>query len=563
MRFKIVQVLYLMILIVVLARLFYWQIIKYDELIAKAEGQHLKVNKITSPRGIIYSSDGSVLVSNKPSYLFYGLPKVVKDKNQLASDVSSILKSENYERKKFKDELVEKLSQDLFWTILVQNVDIVEKIKLEKLNLEGVGFQSDLSRYYPEGSSSAHILGFVGQDPQGKPTGYFGLEGYYNGELKGVEGQLTEERDAMGLPILIGKFFAKAPIKGHDLILHIDRTIQFIAEQNLKEGIAKYGAKAGLVVVMDPRTGGILAMASFPNYDPASYPSYPREYYKNPIVADSYEPGSTFKAFVMAAAINEKLVKPETACEDCDGPVQIGGFLIRTWNNKYYPETTMVDTLVHSDNTGMVFVGKKLGIDKLFNYIEKFGFGNLTKIDLQDESSPDIRDRDEWKDVDLATASFGQGIAVTPIQMVKGLAAIANGGLLLEPHMVKQIKTHDKVIEIKPKVENSPITHESAKIITEMLVQAVDRGEARVFKPKGFKIAGKTGTAQIPLQGHYDLNKTIASFVGFAPADDPKFVMLVLYDQPTASVYGSETAAPTFFAIAKELFTHYNIAPEE
>lgn len=563
MRLKIVFGFYFLILFLILVRLYYWQIIKYDELIAKAEQQHLKVDKINAPRGKIYSSDGSILVSNKPSYLLYGLPKVVKDKNQLALSVASILKSEKLERIKFKMELVEKLSQDLFWTILVKNVDTEAKIKIEKLNLEGVGFQSDLSRYYPEGSSSAHILGFVGQDLQGKQMGYFGLEGYYNGELKGVEGHLTQEKDAVGLPILIGKFLTKEPIQGYDLILHIDRTIQFIAEKKLNEGIAKYGAKAALVVVMDPKTGGILAMASFPNYHPASFIDFPKEYFKNPIVADSYEPGSTFKAFIMAAAINENLVKPETQCDACDGPVQVGGFLIRTWNNKYYPETTMVDTLIHSDNTGMVFIGKKLGIDKLFNYIEEFGFGNLTKIDLQDESSPDIRSKNEWKEVDLATASFGQGIAVTPIQMVRGLAALANGGLLLEPHVVKQIKIDNKVIDIKPKVERSPITSQTAKIITEMLVQAVDKGEARVFKPKGFKIAGKTGTAQIPLQGHYDPNKTIASFIGFAPADDPKFVMLVLYDQPTASVYGSETAAPTFFAIAKELFTYYNIVPEE
>ncbi|KKQ78481.1 MAG: Peptidoglycan glycosyltransferase [Candidatus Daviesbacteria bacterium GW2011_GWF2_38_6] len=314
---------------------------------------------------------------------------------------------------------------------------------------------------------------------------------------------------------------------------------------------------------MDPKTGAILALASFPSYDPIKYFSFSSDYYKNPIVADTYEPGSTFKVLVMAAALNEELVEPDTTCDICNGPVQLGGFAIRTWNNKYYPDTTMKDVIIHSDNTGMVFTGMKLGLDKFHEYLENYGFGEPSDIDLQDESSPDLRPKDEWREIDLATASFGQGIAITPIQMVRAVASIANGGYLMEPHVVREIKDEKNTFEIKPKMIRQVIKENTAKIMTEMMVKAVDEGEAKWAKPKGFKIAGKTGTAQIPVAGHYDPNKTIASFVGFAPADDPKFVMLVLYNQPSSSIFGSETAAPTFFEIAKELFVYYKIAPTE
>lgn len=223
----------------------------------------------------------------------------------------------------------------------------------------------------------------------------------------------------------------------------------------------------------------------------------------------------------------------------------------------------MTDTIIHSDNTGMVFAGKKLGVDKLYEYIRNFGFGTLTGVDLQDETSPDIRPKDEWREIDLATASFGQGIAVTPMQIVRAVGAIANGGKLMEPQVVKEVRSEGKTTQIKPRMVKQPVSEESAKAVTAMMVDAVAKGEAKVFAPKGFKIAGKTGTAQIPVAGHYDPTKTIASFVGFAPADDPKFVMLVRYQEPTSSIFGAETAAPTFFAIAKELLAYYNIAPTE
>lgn len=630
MRIKTIRTVYFIAIFFITLRLFYWQIIMSDDLVAKAEDQRLLTKEVIAPRGQIRYSDGSILAATEPMYLLFAQPRVINEQilkkqdgsnkqevfDKFTAGQSEIIKSykkqyahqlavifweedEKYRksiqppeeatkstdiveeegRVKLGVEAIEKvfydkLNKDLVWVSLNRKVDSVMKKRLEGFNLVGLGFEPTTGRYYPEGSSSAHILGFVGSDAYGADTGYFGLEGYYNGELKGKKGLLTEEKDAMGLPILIGKFISKDPKPGKTLVLSVDRSVQKIVEDNLKQGVVKYGAKSGSVVVMEPKTGNILAMASVPSYDPVHPTLFPSINFKNPITADSYEPGSTFKVLVMAAALNEKLITPETVCDICSGPVSISGFSIRTWNNQYKAGSTMTDVIIHSDNTGMVFVSRKLGIDKMYDYIQKFGFGKVTGIDLQDEQSPDIRPKKDWKEIDLATSSFGQGISATPLQIIRAVGAIANGGKLMEPHIVTEIKDGDSGLfvqknsfVIKPRLISKVVSEESANQVKEMMVKAVDLGEAQFYKKfEGvgrYKIAGKTGTAQIPVAGHYDPTKTIASFVGFAPADDPKFVMLVRFQEPTASIFGADTAAPTFFSIARELFTYYGIAPSE
>lgn len=567
MRIFWIKLTFLLFLIAIILRLFWWQLIKADQLQAQAEKQHFEQTAVSQIRGKIRYSDGSILASSNPSYLVYGLPKTIKESERwdMAYKLAKLIIKDNSGDKveQLAKDILNKLSQELFWVPLYKNIDPQTKKEIEELKVSGVGFETGSSRFYPEGSSSAQLLGFVGSDAKGRSVGYFGLEGFYEGELKGVEGSVKNEKDALGLPILTGSFFQTRVKNGKDLHLYLDRSVQYILENALKKGLDKYGAKGVTAIVMNPKDGGILAMASFPNYDPANFSNYPSKYYKNPAVALTFEPGSTFKVMVMAAALNEDLLKVDTICDICSGPIQLGGFTIKTWNNKYFPKLSMKDVIIHSDNTGMVFVGKKLGLDRLYSYLENFGLGKLTNIDLQDETLSSLREKSEWREIDVATASFGQGIAMTPIQMISAVSALANGGKLMEPHVVKSIVDEGKVFEIKPKVVREVIKESSAKVITEMMVKAVEEGEAKWARPKGFKIAGKTGTAQIPISGHYDPDKTIASFVGFAPADNPKFVMLVIYDQPSSSIYGSETAAPTFFEIAKELFTYYKIAPTE
>lgn len=586
MRYIIIKIAYLIACVMVVLRLGYWQVVKSEDLMLMAESQRVISKDLIAKRGDILYADKSVLATTQPSYTIFVRPQIVKKERGsslselnayhklLRGELAKVFLSEDQEFSdsaeyikkeqllKTEQEIQNLLDKELHYVSLGRTISFESKQKLEAMKLLGISFEQTNSRLYPEGSSSAHLLGFVGSDIYGKETGYFGLEGFYNGELKGKSGVVTQEKDALGLPILIGKFVSKEAETGKTLVLNIDRTVQYIAEKKLKEGVKNYQAKGGLVVIMEPLSGNILAMASYPNYDQSRPDLYKSELYKNPVTAEGYEPGSTFKVLTMAAGINEKAVDPDTICNICAGPLNMAGFTIRTWNNQYRANSTMTDTMIHSDNTGMVFMAKRLGVDKLFDYIKRFGFGEITGVDLQDETSPSLRPKNEWKEIDLATASFGQGISVTGLQITRAVASIANGGKLMEPHIVGSLMTGNKIYNIKPKVIRDTVSKETAEKIKEMMVKAVDNGEAKSTRPKGYKIAGKTGTAQIPIAGHYDPNKTIASFVGFAPADNPKFVMLVRFTEPTSSIFGSETAAPTFFAIAKELFLYYGIAPQ-
>lgn len=556
-RQKIVVCFFLVAFLVIGVRLFYWQILKGTTLAEAASDQYYFKLTLWPKRGELLAGDGNPLVTNKNAYLVYAKPQDIKDKKKFSEKVAELLHLD-------AAEIQERITPEhLVWVPLKRKVDEVEQQQLNQLDLSGVGFEKEGKRYYPESSMAAHLLGFIGSDENGDDKGYFGLEGYYERALKGKPGSLIQEKDARGLPILLGATKRITAEDGQNLELYIDRTVQFIIEERLKEGIVKYGAKEGLVAVMDPKTGGIIASASFPNYDPDTFQNFSKEFFTNPLISTIFEPGSIFKPLVMSAALNEKAIDPKMKFNEEDA-IQVGEYMIRTWNNKYNGEVTMTQILEKSSNPGMVFVGKKLGRDKLYKYIEKFGFGQKTSIDLEGEESSQIRPLIDWKEIDFATATFGQGIAVTPIQMLRAVAALANDGQLMEPHVVKNI--HDplgKTIEIKPKKVTQVISSATAKAITEMMISAVNAGDAKWAKPKGYRIAGKTGTAQIPVAGHYDEAKTIASFVGFAPADDPKFVMLVTFREPTTSPWGSETAAPLFFAIAKELFSYYGISPKD
>jgi len=544
-------------------KLFYWQVLKSEELAAAAERQHWISFEIPAKRGDILAADGFPLATSEEAFLvFASIPDLKEKPEVIASKIAPLIAGDE-DIAETEQVIKERLSrEDLVWVPLRHKVSRQIKENLEKLDISGIGFEEEERRSYPEGSTSAHLLGFVGADINGKDKGYFGLEGYYDLELRGQPGFVRREKDALGRPILVGESKEEKRINGKDLLTTIDRSVQLVVGEKLKKGLKVYGAVSGSVVVMDPKNGAILAMACLPGYNPAFYWEYDKSLFPNPIIASSYEPGSTFKVLVMAAAIDSGVVSPDTRCDKCGGPREISGYTIRTWNDKYFPDSTMTEVIQHSDNVGMVFVSEKLGKEKLLAYIKNFGFGKLTGIDLQEETSPSLRPDKEWKPIDLATASFGQGIAVTPLQMIRAVGAIANRGKLVRPFVVKKIIGEDKEKEISLSEDVRVIKTSTAAVITEMMVNAVDNGEAKWAKPKGFRIAGKTGTAQIPVAGHYDEEKTIASFIGFAPADNPKFVMLVTLREPTSSPWGSETAAPLWFDIAKELFTYYGILPE-
>ena len=556
-RFIIILGFFAVTFFAISGRLFYWQVVKASELQAVAQAQYGKIIQIQPQRGEIKAADGFPLVTNRLSYEIFANPKEIKNVGDTAATLAPILKED-------VASISALLSLDKFWVSLAPQADYTVKNTIDALKIPGVGFAENYTRLYPEASMAAQLLGFVGKDDQGNQKGYFGLEGYYDGLLRGRPGQATEINDALGRPVLSQLNDDSGKQDGRSLTLNIDRSIQYITEQKLQEGIKQFGADSGMVVIMNPATGGILAMAAFPSFDEATFGQYDESVYKNPLITNTYEPGSTFKPLIMSAALDAGLVKPESTCPICNAPVQIGGYTIQTWDEKHFSNERMMDIIKNSDNDGMIYVSELLGHDRMLSYLNKYGIGSLTGIDLQGEEAVPLKSLSDWYPIDYATASFGQGISVTPIELLDAFSTIANNGQRMEPHVVASVTTpQGQVIPIEPKVLDTPISPQTAKVMTEILVYTVDKGEASFARLPGYRIAGKTGTASVPVAGHYDPSQTIASFIGFAPADNPKFSMLVILNHPTTSIYGSETAAPVFFGIAKELLAYYGIAPTE
>lgn len=556
-RYPFVFVFFILLLVVIISRLFYWQIVKAEMLSELAQFQYSGLIKATPRRGEIKTSDGFPIAANKVTYQLFVNPTEIKDRNQTVSTLSSLF-----------DVTVASVSAllqpDRLWVPIKSGIAAQEKEEIEKMQIPGVGFEEHYTRFYPEASVAAHLIGFVGKNEQGQDKGYVGLEGFYDRLLKGKEGYSVELRDALGRPIISKRTLMTNGSDGGSLFLSLDRSIQFLAENKLKDGIERYGALGGMVGVMDPQTGNIIAMASSPTFSPAEYWKHDESLYKNPFITNTYEPGSTIKPIIMASAIDAGLITPQTKCDSCAGPVLVSEYELHTWDDKYYKDTNMIGVIQHSDNTGMVFVALKLGVDKMIEYLTRFGIGKLTDIDLQGETAPSFKPRSAWYDVDLATAGFGQGISVTPIELLTAFSALANEGKIMKPRVVTAFENaNGEMHKIPTKIISRPLTSKTARVMTEILVNAVEKGEAQWAKLKGYRIAGKTGTASIPVKGHYDPDNTITSFIGFAPAEKPKFIMLVILDRPTTSIYAADTAAPIFFDIAANLLSYYGIPPSE
>ncbi len=556
-RYPFVFVVLLIFFIAVIGRLFYWQVVKAEMLSGLAEIQYAGSIKVMPKRGEIKTSDGFPIAANKVSYSLYINPREIKDRNATINALSMSLNIDTAS-------ISSRLLPDKLWVAIKGGLDVQKKQEIEKINLPGIGFEEQFARFYPEASAAAHLIGFVGKNERGEDKGSMGLEGYYDRLLKGKEGYAVDLHDALGKPILSKRNNRIGGMDGSNLILSIDRPIQFLIEQKLKTAVEDYGALGGMIGIMEPATGNILAMAGLPSFSPDKYWKYDENLYKNPFIANTFEPGSTLKPIVMASGLDAGLITPQTKCTICDGPITVSGYDLHTWNDKYYKDTNMIEVIQHSDNIGMVYVAQKIGVDRIISYLTRFGIGNLTDIDLQGETSVSLRPRNAWYDVDLATAGFGQGISVTPIELLTAFSAFANKGKMMQPRVAVAFENpYGELVKIPTKIKGTPISEKTAKVITEILVNAVEKGEAQWARLKGYRIAGKTGTASIPVKGHYDPNSTIVSFIGFAPVDNPKFVMLVILEKPTTSIYAAETAAPVFFDIASDLLNYYGIPPSK
>ncbi len=440
--------------------------------------------------------------------------------------------------------------------------------KVLAIDTDGLAFFYEKHRYYPEKEMGSHLTGFVGFK-EDKQVGRYGLEGFFDEELSGRAGFIKSERAANGELIIINDRELEEVKDGSNIILTIDRSIQFMVCKKLRESALRHGADGGTIIVMQPNTGAVIAMCSWPDYDPNNYNEVEdANVYNNPAIFDAYEPGSIFKSFTMAAAIDDGKVTPHTQYLD-KGFDMIEGWDKPIKNSDYESHgghglVDMNTVLEKSLNTGTIFAMKKMGAETFATYIKKFGFGEKTGIELETEGISTIASllRNNIRPVEAATASFGQGITATPLQIITAYSAIVNGGILMKPYLVSEIvspggnsyKTHPQQIR-------RVISERTSLLVSGMLVNVVDGGHAKKAAVDGYYVAGKTGTAQVAGRGGYG-NKTIHTFVGFAPVEDPKFVMLVKLDDPKDVQYSASSAAPLFGDLAKFILNYYQVEKE-
>jgi len=550
-------------------RLFILMVVQHSFYTNLASGTHEVYSKLFPERGEVFVQDSRTkeeypLAMNRDYFLVYANTKEILD-DETAKFVTEVLaqtfqyddakKLEVYTRLNKRDDPYEPLEPKVDENVM--------NILLEQ-ELAGIHGVRVPFRFYPEYRLASQVIGFLGKNEKGENVGHYGIEGYWDKELAGQGGFVEGAKNAVGGLIAIANLSKKPAEDGPDILLTLDRTIQSRACDILKQGVIEYGAKSGSLIIMDPYTGSIRAMCSAPDFDPNDYGNVEdAEAYNNSNIFVAYEPGSIFKPLVMAAAINEGLVSPNSGFFDsgvsegvCDTPIKNAG-------DKSYGQTDMTGVLVDSINTGMVHVGKLLGKEKLVKYMEKYGLHVRTGIELDTEADGNIESLYKSSKFDCysATATFGQGVMVTPLQMTTAFAAIANGGKLMKPQIVEELRYEDGRVErFKARETAQVLDGKTASLVSAMLVNVVERGHATKAKIPGYYIAGKTGTAQIAENGRYiqDMNH---SFIGFAPVENPKFIMFVKLEKPQRA-YAESTSVPIFGDIAKFLLQYYRIPPE-
>lgn len=549
----------LCIAVVLVGRLFFLQIIDKSDLQAKNLSQVQVDRKLQSPRGTIYDRNGRPLAMSVVTKSLYADPKMIK---QSPSEIAELIAP--YVTMS-KEDIVKSLQEDTAFVWLDRMME-PEKSKavaqlIEDKNLEGLNFVEESKRYYPNGNLAAQVLGFVGTDDKGLD----GLEMVLDDELKGGIQKELVATDRKGNAIFGSVLSKYLPDKGKSVTLTIDASIQFIAERALDKAMEDTGAKHASVIVMDPKTGEILAMANRPTYDPNHYSQGSEEDFKNIAVTNLYEPGSTFKPIIASAALASGKWKLDQVYND-KGSFVANGHVMQNWNGEGYGPVRLIDILKFSINTGMAEIGTTTGADILSKYVRNYGFGSKTGIELPGEGDGILYDPADMSKLDVATMSIGQGIAVTPLQMVRAFGAIANGGSMMKPHIVKSYSNTKGEVSstTDPEVVGQPIPEETAKTITDILEKEVSEGGGTKAMVEGYHFGGKTGTAQKldTKHGGYLDGQYIASFIGFGPVEDPKFVVLVVIDDPQkGSYYGSQIVAPVFKDIVSQLVRYYQMSP--
>jgi cell division protein FtsI/penicillin-binding protein 2 len=437
--------------------------------------------------------------------------------------------------------------------------------RIDEAKLPGIYHVDELSRSYPEQGMGGQLLGFLGMNDSGDRVGLYGIEGYHEEFLKGKNGYLASVTDPSGQWIGVGGRAFERAQDGGDLLLTVDRTIQYEACESIKKGVADTQSDSGSITIMEPETGRIIAMCAYPNFEPLEYANVESaRTFQNPSVALAYEPGSVMKPLVMAAALDKKSISPSTTYTD-SGEEKIDKYTIRNSDLKANGLQTMTQVLEKSLNTGMIYVMRRLGFDSFQSYVQQFGFGERTGIELAGEVTGTIDALDIQSEIYYATASFGQGITVTPIQLATAYSAIANGGFLMRPYIVEEKRYSTGVVETThPKVVRQVLSEHAAQQAAAMMVSVVENGHAHTAAIPAYYIAGKTGTAQVPKDDGpgYRLDTSRATFAGFAPLDNHQFTMIVMLDHPRTSQWADATASPIWKHMAEFMLQYFEVTPE-
>jgi len=551
-RLIFVSSLLLLFAVSLIARLANLQITQHKTLLAKSEKQPHHGNlKTYFGRGTIFDRNGSELATNLVVESVFVVPQEVRDREYTSKVLASAL-SQNYDR------VYKEVSSNKQFAWIKRKASTDEIIHLKKSALSGVRFRSEQKRFYPKRELAANVIGFVGTDDYGLA----GIEHTYQEELKGVVYSQPIEQDGRGRNIQSLASLSRSNLGNYDLMLTLDEVIQFTTEYYLKKQVDRYKADSGMAVVMNPNSGEIYAMANVPQFNPNNYNKFTPETRKNNTVVSAYEPGSIFKPIVAAAALDKGIAQPQDKffCED--GSFKIGGRSIGEASGHKYGSLSIQEIIAKSSNIGAIKIAQKLGKDSFYEYIRKFGFGEKTNIQLPGVASGLLGKRKNWNEHSLASISFGQDIAVTPLQMVVALSAIANGGTLMEPHIAKALMRDGKIIkEIRPKKIRRVISKKTSRQMMEILKFVVENGTGKKAAIDGFEVAGKTGTAQKYIRETKSYSKTefISSFIGYAPADDPRLAILVMIDNPKGRHWGGVVAAPVFVKIAEKSLRHLNV----
>ncbi|MGH2473275.1 MAG: peptidoglycan D,D-transpeptidase FtsI family protein [Candidatus Limnocylindria bacterium] len=556
-RLRVLFALFVVASLLLSARLAYWQTVGRADLLTRATGQVHSDLVVGAQRGVIRDRGGAILATTVELRSLYAIPAQMRDHdgNSTKASVAAALGPILGEKPQVLKAAFESGAE---WLFVRRRLPEETAARIAALHLDGLGFEMEAKRLYPNGAVGAQVLGFVNDDGLGQ----YGVEGRYNNELGGTPGRLVVARDPANRELALGLRTAVPARNGDDLSLTIDLAVQNAVERELAAVVEREKAAGGAIVVIDPKDGAVLAIASSPTYDPARVGSASAEALRDRAISWAYEPGSTMKAITVAAALDKGVVTPSTTYDD-RGCATIGGRTLCNAGFRSYGQTNVTEILARSQNAGAVFVAGKLGAADLNAYLRGFGFGQRTGVDLAAETGGIVRPLAEWYPVDLGTISFGQGLAVTPLQLASAYAAIANGGTLYRPYVVASRRDADGEHRTAPVAVRRVISEETSAALRTMLTVTVDDGIANAAALKRYSVAGKTGTAQIPSdEGRYVDDAYISSFAGFVPAIDPRMVVVVVLERPQSKLLGTVPAMNTFKAIATDALRYARVQPD-